>query len=85
MRYLAILPLALATCMATFVLQSLGRTIYVNHFEFEPAVIEWNAAHAVGDHDAMVTALDKEMLAHCRTIDPFWFIERWANKCRNRP
>lgn len=60
---------------AVFMLQSLGRTIYVHEFEFKPAQAEWNEAHARNDSQGMRQAFQKESRAHNRTIDPFWFIE----------
>jgi len=59
--------------------QSLARTMYVNHFEFEPARLEWEAAHTRGDRAGMWRAYYKEELAHCRTFDPLWW-SGWGEK-----
>jgi hypothetical protein len=71
MRYV---PLILAGAIALFALQSLGRTLYIDHTEFQPAVAEWNAAHDRGDRAGMAAAWEKEWKAHERTFDPFWFL-----------
>ena len=75
------IPVVLAGLVATFALQSLGRTLYINHYEFWPAAAEWHAAHNRGDLGAQATAYHKEEIAHCRTIDPLWFYQPWANEC----
>ena len=78
MRYI---PLVFGGLFCVFMLQSLGRTLWVNHYEFEAARAEWSTAHERGDIAAEWTAYHKEEVAHCRTLDPFWFYQPWANKC----
>lgn len=73
-----LIPIAL---FALFMGQSLGRTLYVDHYEFGPAAAEWRAAKDRGDQDAMSAALHKELIAHCRTFDSLWFYSAWANDC----
>ena len=75
------IPLVVVALFCAFIGQSLGRTIYINHYEFEAGVSEWNAAHDRGDMAAMRVAYHKELIAHCRTFDPFWFYQPWANNC----
>lgn len=64
-----------------FAVQSGVRSHYIHTHEFKPAKSEWDAAYDRSDRAGMLAAFDKEMIAHCRTIDPFWFYSRWANKC----
>ena len=66
---------------AAFVLQVCGHTFYVNHYEFNPAVVEWNEAYKRSDTPAMRRAYRKEEIAHCRTIDLFWFVPGLWNDC----
>jgi hypothetical protein len=74
-----------AATVAIFMFCSLGRTIYVNSYEFNPAVTEWHAAHDRNDLTGIWAAYRKEVIAHCRTVDPFWFYSKWANKCEATP
>ena len=71
------IPLMLAGTVCLFMLQSLGRTLYVDHYEFWPAATEWHEAHSRGDQAGMKRAREKEWRAHERTFDPFWFVSYW--------
>ena len=73
-----LIPIAL---VVLFMGQSLGRTLYVNRYEFWPAAAEWHDAHDRGDMEGMMAAMRKERVAHCRTFDPLWFYQPWANDC----
>ncbi len=64
-----------------FFAQSIWHTMYIHGFEFKPAQVDWESAHAIGDRAGMAAAFEKEKVAHCRTIDPFWFYGPLANKC----
>jgi hypothetical protein len=75
------IPLALAAGVFLFMGQSLGRTLYIDWFEFKPAATEWHQAHDRGDRDGMQQAYHKEEIAYCRAIDPFWFSAKWRNDC----
>ena len=73
------MQIVMATIMgifAVFMLQSLGRTIYIDRYEFRPAALEWKAAKERGDQDGMKAAFEKERRANQRTIDPFWFLTK---------
>jgi hypothetical protein len=76
------IPLLLAGAVIVFTLQSLGRTLYINHFEFGTAKTDWEAARANNDTEAMFAAYQKEKMAHCRSFDPFWFFKPLANDCQ---
>jgi hypothetical protein len=69
------IPLVLAGSFCLFMLQSLGRSIYIDRYEFEPARLEWEAAHARNDRDGMWAAYHKEEKAHDRSFDPLWFVD----------
>lgn len=74
-------PLILVTIMFVFMVQSLGRTIYVNYYEFLPAKAEWHAAYDRGDRKGMNAAFKKEVIANCRSFDPLWFYGPLAVPC----
>ena len=64
-----------------FFLQSGARSFYVHYYEFQPAAAEWYAARDRHDAPAKRKAYRKERIAHCRTVDPFWFYPAWARDC----